>query len=406
MKRIFMGITSAIMALCICFSLASCSLSAMPDFYDTYLFNSQSNQSGESEKSEETINNMNTAIGDTEAREEITISKQEPQNKENNGLTSAGQAYNTFTEVYYAVADSVVEITTETVQTSIWMGQYISEGAGSGVIIDKSGLIVTNHHVIEGANYVTVRLTDGSEYEASLIGTDVSADLAVIKIDPEGKELCVAPMGCSADLVVGENVVAIGNPLGSLGGTLTTGIISATERNITIDGEEMVLLQTNAAINPGNSGGGLFNMAGQLIGVVNAKASGEDIEGLGFAIPIDFAHGVMEDLINYGYVRGIVDHGLVIINVTSTNIGAAYRKYGITTTGVFIIASQYSNEFEFCDRIVTVGGEEIDDPSDVDLICKRFSVGDKVAFAVARGNDIVEIELELREKIPDRISFE
>lgn len=340
-----------------------------------------------------------------ETREEITVPKAESIKGEGQ-LTSAGQAYNTVSEVYYAVANSVVEITTETVQTSIWMGQYISTGAGSGVIIDKSGLIVTNNHVIEGANNVIVRLTDGSEYEASLLGTDPAADLAVIKISVTDKELQAAPLGCSADLVVGEDVVAIGNPLGSLGGTLTTGIISATERSITIDGEEMVLLQTNAAINPGNSGGGLFNMAGQLIGVVNAKAAGEDIEGLGFAIPIDFAHTVMEDLINYGYVRGVVDHGLIMLDVTEQNLPAAYRKYGITSIGVIILDSQYSDELEYGDTIVSVNGQAIDSSADVELITKACSVGDEITVSVMRGKEIITAKLVLHEKVPEKVSFD
>ena len=338
-------------------------------------------------------------------REQMTIPKAESINSEG-AVTSAGQAYNTVSEVYYAVADSVVEITTETVQTSIWMGQYISTGAGSGVIIDGSGLIVTNNHVIAGANNVIVRLTDGSEYEATLVGTDEAADLAVIKICVTDKELAVAPLGCSADLVVGEDVVAIGNPLGSLGGTLTTGIISATERSITIDGEEMVLLQTNAAINPGNSGGGLFNMAGQLIGVVNAKAAGDDVEGLGFAIPIDFAHKVIEDLINYGYVRGVVDHGLILLDVTEQTLPAAYRKYGITSIGVVILDSQYSDELEYGDTVVSINGQEINSSADVELIAKACSVGDVIRISVMRDKEIIEVELTLREKVPEKVSFD
>ena len=338
--------------------------------------------------------------------EKTTIPKAEPNKEEDGDRTSAGQAYNSVSEVYYAVADSVVEITTETVQNSMFMGQYVSEGAGSGVIIDGSGLIVTNSHVIEGANHVTVRLTDGSEYKASLVGKDEASDLAVIKIDAAGKELKVASMGCSGDLVVGEDIVVIGNPLGSLGGTLTTGIISATERSIYIDGEEMVLLQTNAAINPGNSGGGLFNMAGELVGVVNAKASGEDIEGLGFSIPVDYAHGVIEDLINYGYVRGIVDHGLITLDVNNQNLPYAYQKYGITSVGVVVIDSAYSTEFVYGDVVVSVGGAAISSSADIDLIVKGKSVGDRVKIEVERDGKIVEIELTLHEKVPESVSFE
>lgn len=352
----------------------------------------------------ETDSKTSAEIAESESREEVTIPKA-TSNESGDLVTSAGQAYNSISEVYYAVADSVVEITTETVQTSLWMGQYVSTGAGSGVIIDKSGLIVTNHHVIDGASNVWVRLTDGSTYKATLIGYDKAADLAVIKISVSDKELLAAPLGCSNDLVVGEDVVAIGNPLGSLGGTLTTGIISATERNITIDGEDMVLLQTNAAINPGNSGGGLFNMAGQLIGVVNAKAGGDDVEGLGFAIPVDYAHKVMEDLINYGYVRGIVDHGLILLDVTEQNLPSAYRKYGITSVGVVILDSQYSDELEFGDTVLSINNQSIDSSSDVDLIVKSFSIGDEITISVKRGKNVIDVKMTLQEKVPEKVSF-
>ena len=338
--------------------------------------------------------------------EEVTLEKSEGFKNEKDKVTSAGQAYNTVSEVYYAVCDSVVEITTETVKNSIWMGQYISEGAGSGVIIGKDGFIVTNNHVIAGANQITVRLTDGSEYKARTIGSDASADLAVIKIDTEGRELTAAKLGCSADLVVGEDVLAIGNPLGSLGGTLTTGIISATERSIKVGGEEMVLLQTNAAINPGNSGGGLFNMAGELVGVVNAKIAGEDVEGLGFAIPVDFAHKIMEDLINYGYVRGVCDHGLIMIDVTEQNLLAAYGKYGISSVGVVVIESAFNDDLEFGDTIVMVNGKKVASTYEVDLIVKGCSVGDEIAVRFMRKDKIYNTEIVLEEKVPSSVSFE
>ena len=321
-------------------------------------------------------------------------------------LTSAGQAYNTISEVYYAIADSVVEITTETVQNSFWMGEYVSTGAGSGVIIDESGIIVTNHHVIENANHVVVTLTDGSEYEARFIGSDETSDLAIIKIDPNGKQLTVASLGCSDDIKVGEDVIVLGNPLGSLGGTLTNGIISATERTITVNGIEMVLLQTTAAVNPGNSGGGLFNMAGQLIGIINAKAAGEDIEGIGFAIPIDTAYAVIQDIIKYGYVRGIVDHGLIMLDVTTQNLPSAYGKYGITTVGVIILDSQFSELLKYGDKILSVNGVTIYSSSQLDALISTYSVGDKVKISVMRGSEVVEVWLELQEKVPDRVSFD
>lgn len=336
--------------------------------------------------------------------DDVTIEKPDSQKGEGDKVTSAGQAYSNVTEVYHAVADSVVEITTEVVQMSIW-GQYVASGAGSGVIIDASGIIVTNYHVIEDAKTVTVRLTDGTEYNASLIGYDEGHDIAVIKITPHAP-LTVASLGCSADLEVGEDVVALGNPLGTLGGTLTTGIISAKERKIVVGDEEMVLLQTNAAINPGNSGGGLFNMAGQLIGIVNAKIAEEGIEGLGFAIPIDIAYGVISDLVEFGYVKGVADDGLTTIDVT--NATAAY-KYGVAYLGTIIVESKFTDELKYGDCIISVDGKEIESSHNIDTILRSCSVGDKIIVRVVRreGGQNVEksVEITLREKTPDSVQF-
>lgn len=197
-------------------------------------------------------------------------------------------------EVVEQVADTVVEITTTNVVTDRFYGQYVTSGAGSGVIISENGYIITNHHVIDGARRITVRLTDGSEFSATLIGSNADKDIALLKISATG--LRAAVLGSSEALVVGQEVVAIGNPLGSLGGTVTDGIISALDRTVVIDGHRMTLMQTNAAINPGNSGGGLFNRAGELIGIVNAKQADTGIEGLGFAIPIDVAWETVESI--------------------------------------------------------------------------------------------------------------
>lgn len=191
--------------------------------------------------------------------------------------------------------DSVVEISTETVYSSR-RGSYTAAGAGSGVIISDDGYIVTNNHVIEGVSSIFVTTTDGTEYEAELIMTDEENDVALLKI--EATDLTYALFGDSDQLQVGELAVAIGNPLGSLGGTVTEGIISATDREITIDGVTMTLLQTSAAINQGNSGGGLFNANGELIGIVNAKSSGLAIEGLGFAIPINAVKEIISEIVS------------------------------------------------------------------------------------------------------------
>ncbi|MBE6584284.1 MAG: trypsin-like serine protease [Ruminococcaceae bacterium] len=383
-----------------CVFLAGCNFSTVSNV-DWLNFGNTNNSDGE----DVTLSGDDFEVIIIDDEDGVSIEKPESQKGEGDKITSAGQAYNTVTEVYYEVADSVVEITTETVQMSPW-GQYVSSGAGSGVIIDESGLIVTNYHVIENANTVTVRLTDGSEYSASLVGYDDSKDLAVIRITPQGK-LTVAQLGCSADLEVGEDVVALGNPLGTLGGTLTTGIISAKERKIVVENEEMVLLQTNAAINPGNSGGGLFNMAGQLVGIVNAKIAEEGIEGLGFAIPIDIAYGVITDLVEYGYVRGIVDDGLTTIDVR--NATAAYQ-YGVSFLGTIIVESKFTDALKYGDCIISIDGIDIESSDDIDIILKSHSIGDEITVTVVRrvNNANVEksVKIKLQEKTPDTIVFD
>lgn len=230
-------------------------------------------------------------------REDMNVIKNDGSIDVNEQIGSTGYPGNlSVAEVVKNVADTVVEITTTNVVTDRFYGQYITSGAGSGVIISENGYIITNHHVIDGARTITVRLTDGSEFSAKLVGSDADTDIAVLKIQATG--LSYAVMGSSASLVVGQEVVAIGNPLGSLGGTVTDGIISALDRTVVVDGHKMTLMQTNAAINPGNSGGGLFNRAGELIGIVNAKQADTGIEGLGFAVPIDVAWASVEAIVN------------------------------------------------------------------------------------------------------------
>ena len=221
----------------------------------------------------------------------------------------------TTTQIVEKAADSVVEITTESVATSNFSQQYIQSGAGSGVIIAKEGYIVTNYHVIEGASKITVTLRDKTEYtNVKVVGTYASGDIALLKITPK-KTLKPATMGNSDKISVGDYAVVIGNPLGQLGGSVTDGIISALDREVTIDNETYNLLQTNAEISPGNSGGGLFNGNGELIGIVNAKSSGNSAEGIGFAIPVNDVIEVISDLKQYGYVKGQIELGITVINL-------------------------------------------------------------------------------------------
>ena len=297
-------------------------------------------------------------------------------------------------ETAAAVKDSVVEI----VLSASSRGQSITIGAGSGVIISADGYIVTNHHVVENASKITVRLTDKTEYEAALVGSDEVADIAVIKIKPtEGVKLTVAVLGDSDKLVVGEKVIAIGNPLGELGGTVTDGIVSALDRAVLVDGQKMNLLQTNAAINEGNSGGGLFNLYGELVGVVDAKSFGTGIEGLGFVIPINDAKSVIEQLIEFGYVRGRPAIG---ITVYDCDMYTAWRYFGSSQPGAYIEAADSSTGLNVGDRIISIDENEISSASDINNYINTRSVGDKVKIVVMRSGKTVEVEVTLKEKVP------
>ena len=304
----------------------------------------------------------------------------------------------TAADVAAAAMESVVEIRTESVTLgNRIMGQYISEGAGSGVIFSSDGYIVTNNHVIQGANRITVTTRSGDEYEAKLIGADAKTDLAVIKVD--AKNLKAATPGSSENLVVGEAVVAIGNPLGQLGGTVTNGIISSLDREIDIEGEKMTLLQTDASVNPGNSGGGLFDGAGRLIGIVNAKSSGSGIEGLGFAIPIDNAIPIIEELVSNGYVSGRVDIGMSFMDVEER---AAFI-YGMKNAGVYVSEVKAGSAAEKTgiragDRIVAVDGTKITDTEQLQNVLAEYKVGDTLKIVVERGGRQAEASLTLEEE--------
>ncbi len=295
------------------------------------------------------------------------------------------------------VLNSVVEITTESVTYNTFMGQYVTEGAGSGVIVSSDGYIVTNAHVIDGASGITVTLSDGTEYSAELIASDTKTDLAVVKIAAEN--LPSAVFGSSSELCVGEPVIAIGNPLGELGGTVTSGIISALDRQITIGGQAMTLLQTDASVSPGNSGGGLFNSKGELIGIVNAKSSGQDAEGLGFAIPSDTAKEVIEQLIAFGYVQGRITLGLSLVDINDRSTASAYR---VSTYGVYVLSvtegsSAEAAGFKSGDRLVSFNGTEFSSSTELAEMLNEYNIGDTVTFIVSRNRRHHTISVTLEE---------
>ena len=303
----------------------------------------------------------------------------------------------TYADVASAVQSTVVEISTEIVQTSSLFGQYVTGGAGSGVIISADGLILTNHHVISGATKIIARLSDGTEYEATVTGADAETDVALLKIN--AKNLKFASMGNSDALVVGQEVVAIGNPLGKLGGSVTNGIVSALDREVQIEGEVMNLLQTNTAINPGNSGGGLFNLAGELVGVVNAKSSGTGIEGIGFAIPINDAVSVIEELSEYGYVRGRADLGIKYLEISEITLQYYYAGY--TKPGIYVIESPLNAELKKNDRIVAIDNVEISSAANLKSVLRKHEIGDKLKITIVRNGRTMTVDATCYEYVPE-----
>lgn len=306
-----------------------------------------------------------------------------------------------YSEVVSVAADSVVAISTEYKNQGLW--EYITEGAGSGVVMSEDGYIITNNHVVSRsdsntkyADGITVRMKNGDEYNAEVIGGDPEADIAVLKVElEEGEKLKAAIFSDSGKIAVGEEVIAIGNPLGELSGTVTNGIISSQAREIEVEGVTMNLLQTNAAINPGNSGGGLFNMKGELIGIVNAKSSGTGIEGLGFAIPVNDALATAEGIIENG---GSVTKASVRIGITTYNVltAADAQKYGFNALGVYVIEVEEGLNDDVLkkgDRIIAVNGEEISSGSDVVAVVQSSKVGDKLEFIVYRKGKMLTLEV-------------
>jgi len=301
----------------------------------------------------------------------------------------------TVSEIIEKNEDSVVEIIVSGTTEGLFGQMELTEGAGSGVIINADGYIVTNYHVIQGANKVQVTLHNGDTYAAHIVGGDNDNDIAVIKIN--AKNLKPVTIGDSSKCEVGDLAVAIGNPLGQLGGTATSGIISALDRRLTIDGRTMTLLQTDAAINPGNSGGGLFNGAGELIGIVDAKSSGADIEGLAFAIPINNVDEIIDDLITTGKVRAKPSIGIMIVDVSAEN--AEY--YNLDEPGVYIAEVTGDNAkragFKQEDRVVSINNKKIESTSDLISRVRSYKIGDTVTVVVVRDGQEIAIKTILEE---------
>lgn len=302
-------------------------------------------------------------------------------------------------QVYARNVDSVVAI--ECVVTDYSFGQLV-EGmsSGSGFVLTKDGYIVSNYHVVSDAEKITVICNDGTEYAAELIGGDESNDIALLKV--EATDLHAATIGNSDALIVGDQVAAIGNPLGELASTLTVGYISAKDRIVTTDGSQINMLQTDAAINPGNSGGPLFNMKGEVIGITTAKYSGTTnsgatIEGIGFAIPIGDVIGMLEDLRQYGYITGAY-MGVSVSNVDEATSELYGLPMGVLVHDVSAGSCAQKGGIKAKDIITNLGGYKISNMNDLTRALRKFNAGDTITVTVYRGGAELQLSLTLDEK--------
>lgn len=308
-------------------------------------------------------------------------------------------------EVYAANVNSTVGITTSTT-TNFWGYQSTSAASGSGFIISDDGYILTNFHVIEDSDRISVSMYNGDSYEAALIGYDESNDIAVLKIEAEG--LAPVILGNSDALNVGDSVVAIGNPLGELTFTLTAGAISAKDREVTLSRNmTMNLLQTDCAINSGNSGGALFNLYGEVIGVTNAKYStssnSASIDNIGFAIPINSIINIVKSIIENGYISR------PYIGIQVMDVSAETQQYGVPAGAAIQALTEDGPAaqagLEKGDVIIEVNGNEMTS-SELVAYIGAASVGDQLLMRIYRQGDFLEITVPVGEQIQSALEQE
>ena len=305
----------------------------------------------------------------------------------------------TASEVYEKNVDSTVGITTSISTTNYFGYKTTAAASGSGFILSEDGYILTNHHVIEGANSITVTAYDGTTYDAELIGSDESNDIAVLKIDANG--LTPVVLGTSDDIKVGDQVVAIGNPLGELTFSLTSGVVSALDREVTTEKATMNLIQTDCAINSGNSGGALFNMYGEVVGITNAKYSsggnGEaSIDNIGFAIPIDSVKSLVESLIEDGYITKPYI-GVYVDNVSEDAVNYGLPK-GASVKQIIEDSPAEKAGLKVNDIITEANGEEISSSNDLVKIVRKTEPGAKLVLKVYSQGEYKTVELLVEEK--------
>ncbi len=313
------------------------------------------------------------------------------------GSDEESETAGSYADMIDSVGPAVVGINCEAQYEDWFWGTSTQKGTGSGVIINEDGFIVTNSHVVEGAEKIQVTLIDGTVYDAKPIGTDSRTDLAVIKIEPEAdKKLTFAAFGDSSQMRVGDSVIAIGNPLGEeFAGSATKGIISATNRTVNISNKTLTVLQTDAAINPGNSGGALVNAKGEVIGINTAKIADSTVEGLGFAIPSNELLPVIDELMTSGRVSG-----RPLIGITGRPITEQLSKQYGYPIGVYVVEVVEFSAAEDAgirnkDVILEVNGETVKTVEDINNIRDKFKAGDKLDIKLYRKSADKNLNVEL-----------
>ena len=323
----------------------------------------------------------------------IAVSDRETTEVETVAVTGARKL--SYTELYKANIDSVVSINT-TITTNVFNQTVENASAGSGFIITADGYIVTNYHVIDSASTVKVTLYDGSTYDATIVGGDEDYDIAVLKIEATG--LKAVTFGDSSKLQVGEDIAAIGNPLGELTFSMSEGIVSSVDRAINVDGTPFNMIQVSAAINPGNSGGPLFNTYGEVVGIVSAKYSSyasTTVEGLGLAIPINDVIAMVEDIMENGRVTNRPYFGMT---ASSVNANYAMQNGLAVSAGVLVNSVEEDGAakkagIQSGDVIVKVGDKTISSMSDLNAAKKGYKAGDTVTVVVNRKGTEVELSI-------------
>ncbi len=299
-------------------------------------------------------------------------------------------------EVYASVVNSAVSINCSATSTNIFGQQTQTASSGSGFIITEDGYVVTNYHVVSGASSVEVTLYNGDTYDATVIGGDSDYDVAVLKINASG--LQPVTLGESADVNVGDTVLAIGNPLGELTFSMSQGIVSSCDRAINVDGTPFNMIQVDCSINPGNSGGPLVNLYGEVVGIVSAKYStysSTTVEGLGFAIPISDVRSIITDIMENG---AVTDKAYMAITAGTMNEQMAAQFNIDVTEGVFVYSVVEGGAgdkagLRLGDVITKMGDKTLTSRQDLSAAMKGYRAGDTVALTVYRGGQYIEVEL-------------